>query len=137
MITLSAIPVSKVRDVWERVRKGLVSTLLKTEDRWIPEDVYHALLGGTAVLFMVDQDQDEIGFFVAKEWADIDGKALFIWVLYVDPNSIGRERYLEMLAQVDELAKKAGCKRIRHYSPRGWDGMGMFTLKQHIFEREV
>jgi hypothetical protein len=137
VITLSAIPAIKIHEVWDRVRPGLEMTKAKTNDRWLPEDVYHELRTGTHILFMVDLDEEEVGFMVCKEWQDFDGKALFVWILCIEPGAIGIKNYREMLEKVDDLAHRAGAKRIRMYSPRNWDDLGMFELKQHIFEREV
>ena len=139
MIALSAIPATAIRDVWPLVKPGLDKMLEQYKDRWIPEDVYLALSTGAAFLYLIDIEQETHGFMVLKNFADTDGLALFVWVIYADPQMLKQEdRYEEILSQLDELARKVGAKRIRHYSHRGgWTAKKMFKLKMHIYEREV
>lgn len=93
---------------WPEIRFGLMSILLKTGEKWIPEDIYHALKAGEALLFARD------GTFVVVK---ADGEALFIWCAY---NAIqgGFKSGIEWLK---DHARQNGFKRITHTSPRtGW-----------------
>jgi hypothetical protein len=136
--TLSPVPPEKCRDVWDYVRPGLVQVREKCNDRWLPEDIWLALQSKAAFLYMLEEDGDTIGFFVFKNFYDVDGLALYVWVLHA-PNAVQTsERAMEVIAQIDALAKGVGAKRIRHHSPRGgWLFKEMFELKMHLYEREV
>lgn len=130
---LTEIHASKVREVWPVVKEGLEAMLKRYKVRWIPEDIFLACVTGQAFLYMIK----DVGFLVAKNFVDPDGLALFVWVIYGKPGALKAHR-VELLADLDELARKIGAKRIKHYSQRrGWSGMNMFELKQYIYEREV
>jgi hypothetical protein len=126
------IHASKVREVWPVVKEGLEAVLKRFKHRWIPEDVFTALVTGQAFLYMIADH----GFIIAKNYLDADGLALFIWVIYAKPGTLKAHRE-EILLDLDVLARRIGAKRIRHYSSRrGW-GRDMFEQKQYIYEREV
>ena len=130
---LTEIHPSKVREVWPVVREGLEAVLARRKHRWIPEDVFLALNTGQAFLYMIA----DRGFIIAKSFADDDGLALFIWVLYARPGTL-KECRDEVLSDLENLARRIGAKRIRHYSSRkGWEAHDMFKLQQYIYEREV
>lgn len=105
----------------------------------MPEDIWLALQSKAAFLYMLEENGDPIGFFVFKNHYDVDGPVLFVWVLHTAPDAVGTiERAMEIMVEVEKLAKSVGAKRIRHHSPRsGWVFADMFELKMHIYEREV
>ena len=138
-VKLQAITVMGVREAWPFVRKGLDSMLEKHQDRWLPEDVYFELMAGTAFLYIINHEDEELGFMVVKKFVDFDGLALFVWIIHAENGSMKEnDRWKDVMAELDALAKNVGAKRIRHYSPRGGFGeIGAFDLKMHIYEREV
>ena len=136
---LTAIDPTKIVAAWPFVRFGCEKVLEKTNDRWIPEDVYMELRSASAFLYMIENEGDEVGFLVVRRVADPDGPALFVWIIYTEPGTMKKdENWKLVMAEVDSLARGIGAKRIRHYSSRsGFEGIGAFTLKMHIYEREV
>lgn len=97
------------------------------------------LRSGSAYLYMIENDGDEIGFIVVRRVMDNDGPVLFVWVIYTESGSMKEnDNWKLVMAEVDGLARSIGAKRIRHYSSRsGFEELGAFTLKMHIYEREV
>ena len=129
----------KVASAWPFVRAGCEKVLAKTNDRWIPEDVYMELRSNSAFLYIIEHESDEVGFIVVRRVMDPDGPALFVWIMYTIPGLMKEsENWKMVIAGLDELARSIGAKRIRHYSSRsGFEEHGAFTLKMHIYEREV
>lgn len=138
-MNLTALDPMKLASAWPFVRAGCERVIAKTNDRWLPEDVYMELRSGSAFLYMLEHDADEVGFIVVRRVMDPDGPVLFVWILYTEPGLMKESHNWKLvLAEVDELARSIGAKRIRHYSSRsGFEELGAFTLKMHIYEREV
>ena len=138
-VILSPVDPKTIAGAWPFVRAGCEKVLAKTNDRWIPEDVYMELRSGTAFLYMIEDGADEIGFLVVRRVMDPDGPVLFVWIIYTEPGAlIESDKWKLVMAEVDGLARSIGAKRIRHYSSRsGFEEIGGFILKMHIYEREV
>ena len=93
---------------WHEVRHGLGAVLAKTGEKWLPEDVYHELKGGQALLF-----KRTGAFLVLKA----DGRDLFIWCAY---NAVQGE-FESGLQWLKDHARANGFKRLTLTSPRkGW-----------------
>jgi hypothetical protein len=134
MITLNAISRLGVRDVWPLVVDGLNILYADHKGPWMPEDVYAELVAGRATLYMIDRDDTNKGFFIARAHHDFDGVVLFIWILFVESHTVDQD---ELLPEIEKLAKAVGARRIRHESKRnGWVKRG-FELKMKVYEREV
>ena len=138
-VNLTPIDPKKISATWSFIRRGCEKVLEKTNDRWMPEDVYMELRSGTAFLYMLEQDGDELGFLVVRRVMDPDGPVLFVWIMYTEPGLMREDDNWKMvMSEVDALARSIGAKRICHYSSRsGFEKHGAFTLKMHIYEREV
>jgi len=138
-VNLVPLDPKKLASAWPFVRAGCEKVLAKTDDRWIPEDVYMEVRSGTAFLYMIEHDSDEVGFIVVRRVMDTDGPVLFVWIIYTEPGAMKEnDNWKLVMAEVDGLARSIGAKRIRHYSSRsGFEEIGAFTLKMHIYEREV
>ena len=136
-MTIVPVPAAGIYAMWSCVRDGILRVLEKTNDHFLPENVFTELMLGKAVLFRIEDEGDEVGFLVVKQVQDPDGMALFIWVAYAETGMLMGKRN-EFLEALDFLTKSTGCKRVRHYSPRGgFLDDGAFKLKMHIYEREV
>lgn len=95
-------------EFWQEVRYGLIEILVKTNERWLPEDVYHSLKQGEALLFM-----REGSFVVVKAHGD----ELEIWCAY---NEIQGD-FASGFEWLKQHAIENGFKRLIHASPRkGW-----------------
>lgn len=98
--------VTNIREVWFEVRRGLEIVLRHSAEDWIPEDVWSALTGGKAHLFMSDD-----GSFVVVTYGDTN---MHVWCAYGNLDAHEPE--------VCELARLAGKKKLTFASPRkGWE----------------
>ena len=131
-MNLVYVPPEDLGSVWEWVRAGLVKTIARTHERYLPEDVYHALRSNTAWLFKIE----DIGFVVFREETDPDGKVLYVWVLWVERNA-GISYKDEIWSAIDATAAKQKAKRIRWQSPRRWDAWPDSKLVRYVYEREL
>jgi hypothetical protein len=138
-MNLVALDPKKIASAWPFVRAGCEKVLAKTNDRWIPEDVYMEVRSGSAFLYMIEHESDEIGFIVVRRVMDPDGPVLFVWIMWTEPGLMAESsNWKAVIAELDALARSIGAKRIRHYSSRsGFEEHGAFTLKMHIYERET
>ncbi len=91
---------------------------------------------GTAWLYMLQEDEDDFGFIILTQEQDPDGLVLFIWCLWTEPHKLWPVKH-QFYAQVEELARKAGAKRIRWQSPRDYRRERWGTRTAFVYEREV
>lgn len=123
--------VQDVRPYWSWVRKGLEDVLLKTKDRWIPEDVYLSLMTGKSHLFKCSE-----GFVITTMTQDQYSKesCLHIWIAW-GPNTNVLQ---EAMGNLEKMALDAGAKRISFISPRRWDNVfDGFRVASSLFEKEL
>jgi hypothetical protein len=107
------IPPSDLRKVWDVVKSGLMEVRKHTDEPWIPEDIYTELKNGTATLHI---EKDGGGFVVLQKTPQYDGVALHIWAAY----SEGLEPLETYIAEIEQMARNIGAKRLTLSSKRNW-----------------
>ncbi len=119
MLTITPMTLPEVRQEWAHIRNGLLEVIGRCKERYEPEDVWTAVMGGNAYAWRIVIKGDDIGFLILRREVDVDGPALFIWCC-------------------DELGQRMGAKRIRMESSRkGWRGMDYFEPVRTIYERTL
>ena len=137
MVAVAPMTLPEVRAEWGWLRNGLLTVIERTRERWLPEDVWQSIMGQHAFAWRITKDADDIGFMVLRRDMDVDGPALFVWALWVEPDGL-RDCYRELMAQIDDVARRIGAKRIRMESPReGWTWVKFFDPVRTIYERGV
>ncbi|MBY4946998.1 hypothetical protein K6V92_10245 [Cupriavidus respiraculi] len=129
---------AQLRECWPEVRAGLEAMLDQIPDRWIPEDVYHALMLGRSTLHRCMRDGECVGFVVLTPESCLDGQALHVWIAY----SLTDEPVLEAFFPfIKQCAVAIQAKRVKFHSPRkGWERAAPnigFKAKEVIYECEV
>lgn len=120
-----------VYDHWPRVEAGLQRICKRHTPDWIPPDIYRALLNDTAWLVLVGGD----GFLVVEKYPGANGRGV-LFVVACEGTDM-QKNYDDAMVELVELAKKLGCKRIRHISPRkGWAAK-FWRSVGYVYEREV
>ncbi len=129
-MTLTAV--EDYRSIWEWVSNGLKTAIARTQERYLPEDVYVMLRSGTASLYVFSEQR---GFVIVQRQMDPDGPVLFVFALWgKDLRPVVAECY----QAIEDLAKTIKAKRIRMQSPRkGWEGETFFRATATIFEHEM
>ncbi len=125
-----------VYERWDWIRSGLQATIKRTGVKMRPEDVYVRLRNGTAWLYAICVPFGEIGFLILTQEHDPDGLVLFIWCLWCEPHQLSPIKG-EFYKEVEELAQKAGAKRIRWQSPRDYRRERWGKRVAYVYEREV
>ena len=113
MNKLSMVRIEDVRSAWPQVREGLQKIASKMKVDWIPEDIYLAIVTGSATLwFSHNAYGDYKGFVVTQK----QGERLFVWA--------ANSTTLAAMDGNNELAimaKAQGYKALRFVSGRkGW-----------------
>jgi hypothetical protein len=121
---------------WDWIRAGLEKTFKRTGAKMRPEDVYVRLRANTAWLFALQEEEDDFGFLILTQEHDPDGPVLFIWVLWTEPHKLYPVKQ-QFYAEVEEMARKTGAKRIRWQSPREYERERWGKKVAHVYEREV
>jgi hypothetical protein len=139
--TLFPLDTSEVRRRWGfYIRSGVASALEFDTEGAMPEDVFASLMGGHSHLFMAfDQDdptRGPLGFIIAREIFTPGGKEFLVWLAY--HNGDDEARTADYMAQVADMARQAGCKRVTIESPRPYHrAVPGMTLARHVFHYEV
>lgn len=125
-----------VRSVWDEVRWCLEEVLqaCPDADSWIPEDVYHEVKAGTAALY-VNTGEKIFGCLVTQITKDkyTGEPALHVWIAY--SGVLGA--IVNLLPEVERLAKNLGVKKITCASPfEAFEAAG-FKKKLMMFERQL
>lgn len=127
----------EVREAWGWVRNGLLDVIAETKERWLPEEVFAALQAGTAHLFALDKDGDEVGFVILRRLLDPDGPVLFVWCLWSEPGAV-IVQWRELRDHLRDMALRMGAKRMRFESPRkGYQFFHEFEPVKTIYELEI
>jgi hypothetical protein len=136
VIALRPLPWLEARQRWAWIRAGLQATLDKVgNERWLPEDIYAELRGGTAHCYVVEHAGKTPAFLVVQRQTDLDGIALFVWVMWAEAHVLTAHMDAVM-DQLHQLARSIGARRIRHESPRrGWGKF--FVAQRTIYEQEL
>ena len=133
---LQPVAPQELASVWEFVRGGLLKTIAKTNDDWLPEDVYVEIKGGVSFLYLIFARGERIGFVVLQKWDKYHaGPRLFVRALWAEPRKL-LPYHDDFYEALHDLARKAGCVAMRMTSPRRWELDG-WTPKQSIYEMEV
>jgi hypothetical protein len=103
---------------WPKLKRGLCDIIRKTPQvRWIPEDVYAALINNTAFAFLVWQlpERHYMGFFIVhgQNVGFSDKTELFCWAAWTIPL---RERQ-----NGDDVAGSVKCS-VEHMMKMARDG---------------
>lgn len=139
MVSYRLISPNDLRRLWPTVKPGIDQCAHHAFGDWISEDVYTAVQNNAATLYLWMVDGNYAGVIVLSKKPQFDGVNAHIWALYVEPQY---GQYIdENMKEIDEIARKNGCKRLTFHSPRkGWDRrvkrLG-FVPTYTIFEKEV
>jgi hypothetical protein len=136
VIALRPLPWLDARARWEWLRAGLEHVRRKVGgERWLPEDIYGELKAGTAFCYVVELGSTTPAFLIVQRQVDLDGIALFVWVMWAEPHVL-TQHMAAVMAELNQLARSIGARRLRHESPRkGW---GRFFIAQRtVYEQEL
>jgi hypothetical protein len=142
-VRIEAVAADHLHDVWLFVRQGLLRITVKVKPEWWPEDLYSAIRGGYAGLWMVYRAQRALGFFIGypqvrpfsakKEW--------LLWCAYTIPlrDRLPDDNVAEAVALsigfMLEEAQRQGCDSLAMLSTRrGFERYGFrrgFTTWRH------
>jgi len=116
---------------WNAVRCGIESILDKTEEPFIPEDVYASVKTGASHLYLVDN-----GFVVLQNIKEsyTNEPVLFVWLAY---NTGDEDITDDVLTELQKVAKSIGAKAVQWISPRRWTRKVGATLKSYNYELKV
>ncbi len=127
---LAPVPPERLHDSWGWIRDGLWRVKEKCNEPWFPEDIIYQLGAKTAFIYAA---QDK-GFLIFQRHTDLDGPVLFVWIISGELMPF-RE---QIKADVQEIARSIGAKRVRFHSPRkGYAKMGFGKMKTTIYELEL
>ena len=116
---------------WNTVRCGIESILDKTEEPFIPEDVYASVKTGASHLYLVDN-----GFVVLQNIKEsyTNDPILFVWLAW----HTGEEDLSDFVYdELNKIAKSIGAKTIQWTSPRRWTRRVGARLKSYNYELPV
>lgn len=125
-------PVDSPHLIWPVVEASLQRVKDKTGERWAPSFVLGRLNSGGAKLFRVHGDGTS-GFMVCEIYAQGERPWLNLWIL--EGAGLNRKNAGELLARVDELARRVGCVAWRCTGRKGWAKF-LRPIAQ-VYEREV
>jgi len=122
---------SDIHSIWFAVRNGLDVVLERTNEKWIPEDIYHAIKSNNAQLFLIDN-----GFLVLKHYKNefTNESILHIWIAYHKTNEDLAE---ELHGNLRKIADNVGAKTITFNSPRRWERRSGYKVRSINYELEV
>lgn len=106
-----------LRKYWPQIRAGLE---LMPADDWIPEDVYSEVRSGAAVMHVVTEQDEFLGFiaFQARETEFSRLPVLHVWLAY---NAAGIDVIEAGSDLIQQTAKRLNASKITFASPRkGW-----------------
>lgn len=120
---------------WKFVREGLQYVVDKTQDRWLPEDVYMHLKSNNMGLYMQDSGD---GFAILQPIKGWDGMELYIFCGY------SRDKHdvvMQDIESIKDIAKSIGAKRVKFQSNRkGFNKLAQdmgYTLDFVQYEMEI
>jgi hypothetical protein len=130
-------PANELHAYWGYVAPRLAIVAKRSQGRWLPEDVYHALKAGTATLHIGEDGDEYAGFIVLCPTVDFDGIALTVWAVFSEEKYDVIERFE---CELVNFARQMKAKRITFTSPRGW-GRRLkrygYVQKTVVFEKDV
>lgn len=116
---LTPIPADRVRELWEHVRPQIDAARMRGREAWLTEDVYRALLNGTAWLHLaVTEDGRSVGLIVTERRVEWGRASLHIWIgFHRDIDRTIADWWPDVLA----LARAGGFSRVTLDGRRGYD----------------
>lgn len=111
---------SELRAVWPQVKSSLLAVQAKSQEDWIPEDVYHAIKSGEAALHLAKVSGELAGVLVTTvTFSEFAGrKFLHVWVAH----NLGDSDVIDAgIGMLRDMAKGCGAEMITFGSKRaGW-----------------
>jgi hypothetical protein len=137
VLTIQPMTLLDARLGWNYIRKGLLEVIGRCKERYLPEDVWQAVMAGTAFVWRIETAHDEIGFLILRKDMDPDGPVLFLWCAWAEPGSLVKHAP-ELMERLKEIGHRIGAKRLRFESPRkGWSFLDFFEERSVIYERAI
>lgn len=110
------IPSNQLRNHWNFVKQGLEKVRSKGHQNWIVEDIYCDCFEQRAMLWLIEKDNDEVGFMVMQPM----GNVLHLWAAWLDSDN--PKDLEEGLTHAVNIAKQGGCEKLTFSSVRkGWE----------------
>ena len=137
MLTIHPMSLPEVRQDWTFIRNGLLEVIGRCKERYLPEDVWQAVMAANAYIWRIETAHDEIGFLVLRRDYDADGPVLFIWCCWCKPGSLVKHSS-DLMERLKEVGHRIGAKRLRFESTRkAWSFLDVFEERSVIYEREL
>lgn len=124
---------ANLREDWIWVRGLIERVIVRLNEQYLPEDVYAAVKGGAAAMWVADDPQ---GVLVAyQDKAAWSGEpVLHVWICVCDDSEPLQDEAYKVL---EDAARRIGAKRIVMESPRpGWQKRG-WTVARYKYERQL
>src|SRR3546814_15917399 len=82
MIDFQLVTPATLRQHWPRILSSLCAVRAKTDNDWIPEDVYHSIKSGESACHLAYDGERYVGLLVSKiSVAEFSGtRSLFVWI---------------------------------------------------------
>lgn len=125
---------------WEKIKQGLQHVLDRTNERWLPEDIYAYLKLNRMTLHLAYEECEYKGFLILQPQQGWDGAELFVVVAYHADGGAFMEQdwYME---QLKSMARRINARRIKFQSRRkGYQRRALqqgFALDNYQFSMEV
>jgi hypothetical protein len=127
-----------IHSEWDFIKQGIISILDKTQDRWLPEDIYWLIKQNSIWAYVVLDGEEKLGVVLLQPTNGWDGKELYLFGGW----NIGSRDVIEFsMPEIVKVAKHCQARRIKFQSPRkGFDKyverIG-FKYSHSMFEREL
>lgn len=121
------VQIAEIKAWWPRVRPALEDVARKNRPSWIPEDVYHVLMGNRGWLALTLHGDDVVGVTVVCQDGDQFAQRTdyLVWIAWADPQNvekgIARDARDFTQERIEMAVRNAGGRFLRMHSPRkGW-----------------
>lgn len=111
---------------WPVISKGMEKVLGYSNGNETMENIFNEITSGQSFLWIVFIDSKYVGFFTTMINQPLNGDRYLIIKSMYSKNPVDKEIYTDVLNKIEEMAKKAECKRISFY-----------TLREDAFERKL
>ena len=126
---LKIMPVTTMQGIinaWPVISKGMEKVMGYNNGNETMESVFNEITSGQCSLWIAFMDNKYIGFFTIIIKQPLNGdRYLLIHSIY-SKKPVSKESWITGLNKIEEIAKKAGCKRI-----------SMYTLRDKAFNRKL
>lgn len=114
-----ALEPEDLRRHWPAMRPGLDIISANRREGWIAEDIFVALVAGTALAYLAYDGELVKGFVILTLSQGYSSKECHVWCAFSEG---GREFTVERDAELPGIAKTLGCKYLTFFSERlGWE----------------